>query len=89
MRALKTSYLDRLDEMPALNDSFIVDNLECGAPLTKLRVEGAIAQKFRVPVGQFSGSTLLHGYPKNYEYDDRLRYRSPPYFVEPVKASCR
>jgi hypothetical protein len=29
------------------------------------------------------------GYAKNYNYDDRLRYRSPPYFVEPVKASWK
>ena len=73
----------------ALNDSFIVDNWKCGDELTKLRVEGAIAQRFRGPVGTFSGSSLTHGYPKEYVYDDRLRYRSPPYFVEPVKASWK
>ena len=73
----------------ALNDSFIVDNWQCGAPLDRLRVKGAIAQRFRGPVGTFSGSTLQTGYPKDYEYDDRLRYRSPPYFVEPVKASWK
>ena len=73
----------------ALNDSFIVDNWQCGDELTRLRVKGAIAQRFRGPVGMFSGSSLQHGYPKDYEYDDRLRYRSPPYFVEPVKASWK
>ena len=73
----------------ALNDSFIVDNWQCGNELETLSVKGAIAQRFRGPVGTFSGSTLSSGYQKNYTYDDRLRYRSPPYFVEPVKASWK
>ena len=53
-------------------------------------VEGAIAQRFRGPVGTFSGiGTRVSGYAKDYKYDDRLRYRSPPYFLEPVKASWK
>jgi hypothetical protein len=72
----------------ALNDSFIVDNWQCGNPLQTLTVNGAIAQKFRGPVGTFNGDgSRDSGYAKNYNYDDRFRYRSPPYFVEPVKAS--
>jgi hypothetical protein len=74
----------------ALNDSFIVDNWQCGAALQVLTVNGAIAQKFRGPVGTFqSDGTRVTGYAKNYNYDDRFRYRSPPYFVEPVKASWK
>jgi hypothetical protein len=74
----------------ALNDSFIVDNWQCGAALQTLTVNGAIAQKFRGPVGTFqSDGSRVTGYAKNYNYDDRLRYRSPPYFVEPVKASWK
>jgi hypothetical protein len=74
----------------ALNDSFIVDNWECGSALGTLTVNGAIAQKFRGPVGTFqSDGTRVSGYAKNYTYDDRLRYRSPPYFLEPVKASWK
>jgi hypothetical protein len=74
----------------ALNDSFIVDNWQCGDPLQTLTVVGAIAQKFRGPVGMFTGAgTRIHGYAKNYNYDDRLRYRSPPYFLEPVKAAWK
>ena len=73
----------------ALNDSFIVDNWQCGDDLDTLHVKGAIAQRFRGPVGTFSGSTLNSGYAKDYVYDDRLRYRSPPYFLEPVKASWK
>ena len=35
----------------AIKHSFIVDNYDCGNPLGTLNVEGAIAQKFRGPVG--------------------------------------
>lgn len=72
-----------------LAHSFIVDNYNCGSPLGELKVDGAIAQRFRGPVGRFSGTTLLHGYVKNYNYDDRLRYRNPPFFLDPVSASWR
>jgi type II secretory pathway pseudopilin PulG len=75
--------------MLALRDSFIVDNYSCGAPLGTLRVYGAIAQKFRGPVGTFSGSSRLTGYAKDYEYNDALRYRSPPYFLDPLQAAWR
>ena len=27
------------------------------------------------------------GYTKDYRYDDRLQYRSPPFFLDPVAAS--
>ena len=27
------------------------------------------------------------GYIKDYQYDDRLQYRSPPYFLDPIAAS--
>jgi hypothetical protein len=72
-----------------LDHSFIVDNYPCGAPLGTLTVTGAIAQRFRGPVGTFSGSTRTHGYEKNYNYDDRLRYRNPPYFLDPIAAAWR
>ena len=50
-----------------------------------LTVNGAIAQKYRGAVGtsRHGGS----GFIKDYNYDDRLRYRSPPYFLEPIAAS--
>jgi hypothetical protein len=71
----------------SLNHSFTVDNYTCGAQLGTLTVNGAIAQKFRGPVGQFGSSP--HGYTKNYNYDDRLLYRSPPYFLDPVQSAWR
>lgn len=73
----------------ALNHSFTVDSYFCGSPLGTLTVRGTIAQKFRGPVGRGSGSTILSGYYKDYEYDDRLRLREPPHFIDPVQASWR
>jgi hypothetical protein len=67
----------------SLQHSFTVDNHDCGAKLGNLTVNGAIAQKYRGPVGTTGGT----GFIKDYNYDDRLRYRSPPYFLEPIAAS--
>jgi hypothetical protein len=74
-----------------LAHSFIVDNYDEGARLGTLKVDGAIAQRFRGPVGTFSSSTGqgVTGYTKDYNYDDRLRYRSPPYFLDPISAAWR
>jgi hypothetical protein len=73
----------------ALNHSFTVDSYFCGNPLGTLTVNGTIAQKHRGPVGRGSGSTITSGYYKDYEYDDRLRLREPPHFIDPVQASWR
>jgi Tfp pilus assembly protein PilX len=73
--------------MLAINHSFLVDGYFCGASLGDLQVNGAIAQKWRGAVGQF-GSTQ-HGYRKQYSYDDRLKVRQPPYFLDPVLSSWR
>ena len=73
----------------ALKDSFVVDNYQCGSALGTLTVFGAIAQKFRGPVGTFSGTDLNSGYAKDYNYNDALRYRSPPYFLDPMQAAWR
>ena len=67
----------------SLAHSFVVDNWSCGNRLGDLTVNGAIAQKYRGAVG----TTAPSGYTKIYNYDDRLRYRSPPYFLEPIAAS--
>ncbi len=69
----------------ALQHSFIVDNWYCGASLGTLTVFGAIAQRFRGPVGTSGGT----GYIKDYVYDDRLRHREPPHFIDPVQAAWR
>ena len=69
----------------SLQHSFTADNYDCGTRLENLTVNGAIAQKYRGAVGQ-TGSPGK-GFTKVYNYDDRLRYRSPPYFLEPIAAS--
>jgi hypothetical protein len=70
----------------ALNHSFIVDNWYCGADLGTLTVNGAIAQKFRGPVGTGGGSSGS-GYIKDYNYDDDLQHRDPPSFLNPTQSS--
>ncbi len=71
-----------------LAHSFTVDNYFCGGALGTLTVAGVIAQKYRGPVGQ-GGTTITNGYIKDYNYDDRLAYRSPPHFLDPVSSSWR
>jgi Tfp pilus assembly protein PilX len=82
----------------AVNDSFIVDNFDCGTSsvqtspgnsnlayaLGDLTINGAIAQNFRGRVSENNGDS---GYVKNYWYDSRLASLSPPYFLNPVSAS--
>jgi hypothetical protein len=67
----------------SVQHSFIVDNWDEGQQLGTLTVFGAIAQKFRGPVGT-TGPT---GYTKGYSYDDRMHYRNPPSFLDPVSAA--
>jgi hypothetical protein len=67
----------------SVQHSFIVDNWNEGQRMGTLRVFGAIAQKFRGPVGTTSPS----GYTKDYEYDDRMHYRNPPAFLDAVSAA--
>ena len=31
----------------------------------------------------------MTGYTKDYKYDKRLRYRSPPFFLDPISAAWR
>lgn len=67
--------------------SFIVDDYNCGSADNNLNIFGSIAQDFRGGVGTHSGGTLVTGYDKNYQYDDRLRYQEPPDFLDPVVAA--
>ncbi len=65
-----------------LTHSFLVDNYYCGAGMGTLTVNGAIAQAYRGAVGTTSGN----GFLKSYTYDDRLKHRLPPKFLDPIKA---
>jgi Tfp pilus assembly protein PilX len=76
----------------SLTRSFMVDNWFCGANLGTLRVYGAIAQMFRGPVVRVNTGALAgtSGFgTKDYVYDERLKYRTPPYFLDPVQAQWR
>jgi hypothetical protein len=55
-----------------------------GSILGTLTVVGAIAQRYRGFVGFGSGTA---GYAKNYSYDQRLKYDSPPKFLNPVASA--
>jgi hypothetical protein len=69
----------------SVQHSFIVQNYDVGAAsdLGTLTILGAIGQRFRGAVGLI-GST---GYVKNYNYDLRLGYLSPPKYLDPVASS--
>jgi hypothetical protein len=58
-----------------------------GSTLGNLTIVGAIAQRYRGPVGTFSGGSIYSGYTKNYAYDQRLKYDSPPKFLNPVASA--
>lgn len=73
----------------SLSHSFVVDNYYCGGTTGTLTVFGAIGQKFRGPVGTSNGGSPTNGYLKAYSYDNRLRFRSPPRFLDPVQAAWR
>jgi hypothetical protein len=71
----------------AVNHSFTVPYWQRGAGLGTLSVTGAIAQRFRGPVGTNSGGNVVTGYAKSYAYDQRLKYLSPPKFLDPVASA--
>lgn len=61
-----------------------VQNFRYGGNRGTLHITGAIAQKFRGPVGTGNSSGVVTGYAKDYNYDPRLRYTAPPKFLSPV-----
>lgn len=70
----------------AVNHGFRVQNHNLGAPLGTLNITGAIAQRYRGAVGTGSNGNVSTGFGKNYLYDQRLRYQSPPKYPDPVSA---
>jgi hypothetical protein len=68
-----------------LQHSFEVQQYDVGSKLGYLKVYGSIAQRFRGIVGQ--GGSSGTGYLKDYNYDSRLRYAPPPYFLDPVRSA--
>ena len=67
----------------SLARSFWVQNYNQGADLGTLSVRGSIAQKWRGAVGTSGGT----GFAKDYSYDSRLQFASPPYFPQWTNAA--
>jgi hypothetical protein len=72
----------------SLNHSITTDNFNCGDNLDNLTIFGALAQPYRGTVGS-TGMDGQSGFIKDYNYDERLRFRSPPYFLTPVDAAWK
>jgi hypothetical protein len=71
----------------ALNHSFLVNGYGSGSPLGTLTINGTVAEDWRGPVGTSNGGSIVTGYAKNYVYDPRLVYLSPPYYLNPGTAA--
>jgi hypothetical protein len=69
--------------MLSVKHGFTVQSFHRGSGLGDLKVFGTIAQLYRGAVGTTSGT----GYLKDYEWDSRLKYAPPPFFLDPVGAS--
>ena len=70
-------------EKSSRNDgSFGVLDYDEGSPRGSLNVYGSIIQDVRGAVGQFSTRTGagVHGYDKNYAFDERFKDAPPPYY---------
>ena len=70
--------------MLSLEHSVQVQNFYRGGSQGTLTINGSLAQKYRGIVARNG-----HGYVKNYNYDPRFRYLSPPKFLSPVSATYR
>jgi hypothetical protein len=70
--------------MLSLTHSIRVQAWDRGAPLGTLHVTGVLAQRYRGPVGTNSNGVIISGFGKDYTYDQRLKYLSPPKFLDPV-----
>ena len=67
----------------ALNGSFLVNQWDQGNTLGTLNLNGTIDQAWRGAVAKANSGTIVTGYAKNYVYDLRLTYLSPPYYLNP------
>lgn len=70
----------------ALKHSFGYESYTQGPPKGTIHLTGCIIQKYRGPVGQFSGHSVIHGYSKDYRYDERMIFSEPPHFLEPLNS---
>lgn len=73
--------------MLSVNHSIRNQNWAIGAPTGTFTVSGVIAQRYRGPVGTGSGGSISTGLAKSYTYDQRLKYQSPPKFLDPIASA--
>ncbi len=65
----------------APHGEFTVDSYDSGAPRGTATLLGGVITDFYGAFGQFSGTTPIHGYGRNFVYDPRvLNGKTPPYF---------
>ncbi|HQI41961.1 MAG: hypothetical protein B6D44_13680 [Ignavibacteriales bacterium UTCHB2] len=62
------------------NGGFGAENYNTRPVSGKINLLGGIQQALRGAVGTFSGTTITHGFSKQYRYDDRLMVLYPPFF---------
>lgn len=67
----------------ALQHSFLVNNWTLGSAEGTLTVYGSIDQDWRGAVGTFNGESMVSGYSKDYDWDSRLMYVTPPFYLTP------
>lgn len=61
-----------------------MQNYSEGGARGTLNVLGAIAQKYRGPVGTGTVTSISTGYAKNYVCDERFRLKAPPKYLNPI-----
>lgn len=72
----------------ALDGEYGYENPMAGSNKGTIEIYGSISQERRGVVGSFYKNTgnKATGYYKNYSHDSRMRYDSPPHFLEPTNA---
>jgi hypothetical protein len=81
-----TTYIDAA--ILALNHQFWVNYFDTGNPMGNLEINGSISEDWRGPVGTFDRNQQpASGYSKQYDYDPRLEYLSPPQYLTPGTSS--
>lgn len=71
----------------SVEHSFRVQNHHDGSGLGTIDLHGTISQLYRGPVGTFNSWGQVSGYDKDYKYDPRLEFVSPPKFLDPVQSA--
>ena len=75
--------------MLSLQHTIQVQNYDKGGARGTLHVVGSMAQMFRGPVGTGTATSISTGYNKDYQYDRKLTYMSPPKYLTPTSTSFK